>query len=207
MRLQEFQQEFAVRFPASRCIPQNVFDLSRVRVSDFTYGELRVMAWLNPDAFLSIGRFVSISPGVVFILEGNHAIDTISTYPIAVEADDWVLNPANPEHQAISKGPVTVGDDVWIGTNAMIMSGVTIGQGAIIAAASVVTRDVEPYSIVGGNPAKVIRKRFSDAIIARLLASADYSMLTREKLRQFRSTLLMPVTEENMAQILAVFER
>jgi virginiamycin A acetyltransferase len=176
-------------------------------VSDFTYGELRVMAWLNPAAFLSIGRFVSISPGVVFILEGNHAIDSISTYPIAVEADRWVLDRANPEHQAISKGPVTVADDVWIGTNAIIMSGVTVGQGAIIAAASVVTRDVEPYSIAGGNPAKVIRKRFSDPMISRLLASADYSKLSLAKLQQFRRTLLMPLTEENLAEILAVFDQ
>ena len=163
------------------------------------------MAWFNPESFLTIGRFVSIAPGVTFILEGNHSIDRVTTYPVAVEADGWQLDASKTEHHALSKGPITVCDDVWIGTNAMIMSGITIGQGAIVAAGAVVTKDVEPYTIVGGNPAKVLRKRFSDGMIDELLASADYSKLTREKVRRYRDLLSTPLTEENLGSILRIF--
>jgi acetyltransferase-like isoleucine patch superfamily enzyme len=204
--LGEFRRRFAHKFPGTRITPQGIFDLSLVSVQEFSYGDLNVMAFKNPDAFLSIGRFVSIGPGVTFILEGNHPIDRISTYPMAVEADSWVIDAETEGHVAGTKGPILVRDDVWIGTNAIVLSGITIGQGAIVAAGSVVTRDVDPYGIVGGNPARLIRYRFSPAIIDTLLKRADYAKLDISRLREFREELALPLTEKSIEHVLQAFE-
>jgi virginiamycin A acetyltransferase len=204
--LGEFRREFARKFPGTRITPQGIFDLSLVAVQPFSYGDLNVMAFKNPEAFLSIGRFVSIGPGVTFILEGNHPIDHISTYPMAIEADSWAIDPDTEGHVAGTKGPILVRDDVWIGTNTIILSGLTIGQGAVVAAGSVVTRDVEPYGIVGGNPARLIRYRFSPAIVDTLVRRADYAKLDINRLREYRALLAMPLTEESIERVLQAFE-
>lgn len=204
--LRRFRIEFKRRFPNTRIIPMNVFDLKKVEIGTFTYGELHAMMWANPGARLQIGTFVSIAPGVKFILEGNHPYDSISTYPIGVEADDWIIDNTNTTHVALSNGPICVKDDVWIGTNSIIMSGVTINQGAIVAAGSIVTKDVPPYTIVGGNPAKPIKCRFNEAVIEKLLARADYSRITLQKLKKNKILLTMPLEESNLDQILEVFD-
>ena len=95
----------------------------------------------------------------------NHALGGFSTFPFSVFGDEWKDVPLNPEN----KGDTVIGNDVWLGYGVTIMPGVKIGDGAIIATRSTVTKDVEPYSIVGGNPAKLIRKRFSDEVIEGLL--------------------------------------
>ena len=109
-----------------------------------------------------IGSYCSIAEGVKFLLGGEHQINSISTYPFKVKVFGYKL-------EAGTKGSIIIKDDVWIGANAIICSGVTIGQGAIIAAGSVVTKDVEPYAIVGGNPAKVIKYRFDEEIRKKML--------------------------------------
>jgi virginiamycin A acetyltransferase len=117
---------------------------------------------------LVIGRFCSIAAEVKFIMNGgNHPTTWLTTYPLPVFGNGWTLAtpPAWPH-----KGDTTIGNDVWIGYGAVIMPGITVGDGAIIATASVVTKDVPPYAIVGGNPATVLRYRFDDTTIARLLA-------------------------------------
>jgi virginiamycin A acetyltransferase len=117
---------------------------------------------------LFIGKFCMIASGVTFIMNGaNHLTDAISTYPFAIFGNDWSHAMDGKEYP--QKGDIQIGNDVWIGYNATIMAGVTIGDGAIIATNATVTKDVEPYSIVGGNPAKEIKKRFSDDVIAKLL--------------------------------------
>lgn len=115
---------------------------------------------------LYIGDYVCIGAEAVILMGGNntHRVDWFSLYPFA----DRIAQSYVP------KGPTTIGDGAWIGMRAMIMPGLSIGEGAVIAANTVVTRDVEPYSIVGGNPGKQIRKRFSDDSIARLLALRIY---------------------------------
>jgi virginiamycin A acetyltransferase len=117
---------------------------------------------------LIIGKFCSIGPGVTFIMNGaNHRMDG-STYPFNIFGNGWeAYTPALD--QLPFKGDTIVGNDVWIGMEATIMPGVTIGDGAIVAAKSVVTKDVEPYMVVGGNPARKIKQRFSDHIIEELL--------------------------------------
>ena len=117
---------------------------------------------------LIIGKFCMIASDVKFIMNGaNHLTDAISSYPFAVFGNGWEHAMNGKTYP--NKGNITIGNDVWIGYNATIMAGVTIGDGAIIAANATVTKNIEPYTIVGGNPAKEIRKRFSKEIITKLL--------------------------------------
>lgn len=117
---------------------------------------------------LIIGKFCSIAADVRFLMNGgNHQVSTVSSYPFSIFGNGWeVAAPASWPN----KGDTRVGNDVWIGYGATIMPGVTIGDGAVIGSLSVVTSDVPPYAIVGGNPARVIRHRFDDATAQRLLA-------------------------------------
>lgn len=117
---------------------------------------------------LVIGKFCQIASGVRFIMNGsNHAMNGFSTYPFKVFGGEWA---EKDPMKVFSKGDTIIGNDVWIGNSATIMQGIKIGDGAIIGTNSLVTKDVEPYTIVGGNPAQVIRKRFDDETIALLLA-------------------------------------
>ena len=117
---------------------------------------------------LIIGKFCMIASDVKFIMNGaNHLSNAISTYPFAVFGNGWENAMEGKAYP--NKGNIEIGNDVWIGYNATIMAGVKIGDGAIIATNSTVVSDVEPYSIVGGNPAKEIKKRFSPEIVERLL--------------------------------------
>jgi virginiamycin A acetyltransferase len=118
---------------------------------------------------LIIGKFCAIAKGARFIMNGaNHKLSGISTYPFSIFGEGWeTVMPAIMKDLPY-KGDTRVGNDVWIGYEALIMPGVTIGDGAVIASRTVVTADVAPYSIVGGNPGREIRKRFSDTDIKRL---------------------------------------
>lgn len=158
-----FVEEWRKLNQHNETVPQNVFRLDKVSVGKKTYGCLNVTDFSPADTKLIIGNYCSISPGVRFLLGGEHPINSISTYPFKVKCFEH-------KWEAYSKGDITVGDDVWIGTNAIICSGINIGQGAIIAAGAVVTKDVEPYAIVGGNPARVIKYRFAEEYRRKLLA-------------------------------------
>ncbi|MBP0904062.1 CatB-related O-acetyltransferase [Mariniflexile gromovii] len=117
---------------------------------------------------LIIGKFCMIASNVTFIMNGaNHLAKSISSFPFAIFGEDW-KNAMDGKHYP-TKGNTEIGNDVWIGFNATIMPGIKIGDGAIIATNSTVTKDVEPYSIVGGNPAKEIKKRFTKEQIEILL--------------------------------------
>lgn len=117
---------------------------------------------------LIIGKFCAIAKGVQFIMNGaNHQLSSFSTYPFYIFGNGWET--AAPQLGDLPyKGDTVIGNDVWIGYKALIMPGVVVGNGAIISAHAVVTADVPAYTIVGGNPAKVIKKRFSDDVIAKL---------------------------------------
>lgn len=118
---------------------------------------------------LKIGKFCSIACGAKFLFtSGNHALKSLSTYTFPIFFKEWDLDPKNIRDAWDNKGDIVVGNDVWIGYEAVVLSGVTIGDGAIIGTRAVVTKDVPPYTIVGGVPAKPIRKRFDDAVIERL---------------------------------------
>ena len=116
---------------------------------------------------LVIGKFCAIAKGATFIMNGaNHAMDGVSTYPFSIFGSGW--EEGADSHGDESRGDTKVGNDVWIGTGAVIKPGVNIGNGAIIGACSVVASDVPAYSIVAGNPARVVRSRFDEATIVRL---------------------------------------
>lgn len=135
-------------------------------IGEHTYGTPTVLEL--ESAKLMIGRFTSIAPEVVIIL-GDHRTDSVTTYPFKALRRHWhTAEQTQADHT--SKGDVVIGNDVWIGQGVTILSGVTIGDGAVVAARSVVTKDVPAYSIVAGNPARLMRHRFDETTITRLLA-------------------------------------
>lgn len=157
---------------------KNVVTNPQIEVGDYTYYH----SFDDPLGFeknvhyafpfigdkLIIGRFCSIASGATFLLNGgNHLTETVSSYPFAIFGQGW--EHAMPEAWP-HRGDIIIGHDVWIGFEATIMPGVTVGHGAVIAAKSVVASDVPPYAIVAGNPARVIRYRHAEADIERLLA-------------------------------------
>ena len=118
---------------------------------------------------LKIGKFCSIACGAKFLFtSGNHSMKSLSTYTFPIFFDEWGLDVNNIRDAWDNKGDTVIGSDVWIGYEAVIMPGVKIGDGAIVGTRAVVTKDVPPYTIVGGVPAKPIRKRFDDAAIGKL---------------------------------------
>ena len=124
---------------------------------------------INHDC-LVIGRYCSIACGAKFLFNAaNHTQKSLSTYPFPIFFDQWSLDVKDITNAWDKKGDIIVGNDVWIGYDATIMAGVTIGDGAIIAARAVVTKDVPAYTIVGGMPAKPIKRRFTDEVIEQLL--------------------------------------
>lgn len=124
---------------------------------------------INGDT-LRIGKFCSIACGAKFLFaSANHTQTSVSTYPFPIFFEEWDLDIGDVMSAWDHKGDIVIGNDVWIGYEAVVMAGVTIGNGAIIGARAVVTKDVPPYTIVGGVPAREIRRRFSDDVIARLL--------------------------------------
>ena len=169
----------------------NIFNIDNVHVGNYTYGGLNVLTFDN-EKQLKIGHCCSIAPGVVFVLSAEHYLNHISSFPFKVK----VLQ--TEQYEAISKGNIIVEDDVWIGQNAIILSGVRIGQGAVIAAGAVVNKDVEPYTIVGGVPAKTINRRFSENIIEELL-NVDYSKLNKDLIEEHIHELYVKL--ENAEQL------
>lgn len=135
-------------------------------IGEYTYGDPSVLDFgdSNPGK-LKIGSFCSISRNVTILLSGNHRVDWLTTYPFNVVFEEFRNITGHP----FSKGDVIIGNDVWIGMDVVIMSGVTIGDGAVIGARAVVTKDVPPYAMVVGNPAKIVKYRFNDEIIKKLL--------------------------------------
>ncbi|MBL7472033.1 CatB-related O-acetyltransferase [Robertkochia sediminum] len=160
------------------CFLKNVVKNPNIIVGDYTYYD----DFENVENFeknvkyhfdftgdkLIIGKFCMIASDVKFIMNGaNHLTEAISTYPFAIFGNGWENAMEGKSYP--SKGDINIGNDVWIGYNATIMAGVTIGDGAIIATNATVVKDVAPYTVVGGNPAREIKKRFSPEVIERLL--------------------------------------
>lgn len=178
-KLPDPNEVFPSRYQTT-CFIKNVVTAPNITVGDYTYYDDPV----DPTAFekkavlfnwpefgdrLIIGKFCSIAGGTQFVMgPANHRTSSISTYPFNVFGGLW--EERTPPHlaQLPRKGDTVVGNDVWFGRGSVIMPGVKIGDGAIIAAHSVVTKDVEPYSIVGGNPARFIKKRFDEELIQLL---------------------------------------
>lgn len=155
-------------------MPMNNFPISLVDVGKETYGELNIVTF-GDSTKLSIGNYVSISQNVYFFLDSEHYTKHISTFPFKVKMLKSVKS------EAFSKGDIIVSDDVWIGFGSMIMSGVRIGKGAIVAAGSIVTKDVPEFAIVAGIPAQVIKYRFDDTTMKKI-RRIDYTKLSKESI-------------------------
>ncbi|MCQ4921579.1 CatB-related O-acetyltransferase [Tissierella carlieri] len=163
------------------CYIKNVITAPNIFIGDYTYYDDPV----DPTGFeknnilfncpdfgdkLIIGKFCSIACGTQFVMgTANHRINSITTYPFNVFGGAWEENTPPHLSQLPYKGDTIIGNDVWIGRECVIMPGVKVGDGSIIATRSVVTKNIEPYSIVGGNPAHFIKKRFDDEFIELLL--------------------------------------
>lgn len=187
---------------------KNVVTAPNIFVGDYTYYDNAddptafeknnvLFNWPEFGDKLIIGKFCALASGVTFIMgSANHRMSSISTYPFSVFGGAW--EEAVPPHlsQLPFKGDTVVGNDVWIGRESVIMPGVKIGDGAIVAAYSVVTKDVEPYTIVGGNPAKPIRKRF-DEELTELLLKLRWWDFELEQLTEFLPTLC----DENLERV------
>ncbi len=170
-------------------------DLSKITAGRRSYGEISVMGYGREAEALRIGSFVSIAGEVKFMLGGNHPHQGFSTFPFLVKYFGVPL-------ESSTKGPIVVGDDVWIGYDTLVLSGVTIGQGAVIAAGSVVTRDVAPYTIVGGNPARYIKHRYQPEVVEKMLRF-DFAKLSDETILQNRELLYQGLMPDNVDAILA----
>ena len=149
---------------------------------------------------LIIGKFCSIACGTKFLFNcANHTLKSLSTYTFPLFYEEWELEKSNITTAWDNKGDIVIGDDVWIGYEAVIMAGVHIGDGAIIAARAVVTKDVPPYTIVGGTPAKEIRKRFDAEVIEQLLILKWWDWST-DKIHQ----CLPYIAESKLDELLAM---
>ena len=148
---------------------------SVVKVGRFTYGDqlITIRQW-GEGAHLTIGSFCSLATGMKVFLGGNHRTDWVTTYPFGHAFQDH-LGPPVVGHPA-TRGDIVIGNDVWIGEGVTILSGVTIGDGAVVAARAVVSKSIGPYEVWGGNPARLIRRRFSDEIVRELLALRWWDM-------------------------------
>lgn len=168
--------------------------IDNTEVGKATYGVLNV-AMYNSQNKLRIGSFCSIGPEVVFVVNDEHNTNTVSTFPLKVKCLRMQA------YEAESKGGITVCDDVWIGCRATVLDGVTIGQGAVVAAGAVVTKDVPPYAIVGGIPARVIRYRHSSEVI-HILEQIDWSKVDEGFASRHIDQLYKPDTTLEEANIL-----
>lgn len=167
-----------------------------VTVGKYTYyGVINIVYYGEINTKVDIGRFCSIATNLKIFLGGNHNYKCVSCYPLTVKLLDETI-PVAP----LTKGDITIGNDVWIGRDATIMSGVNVGDGAVIGAASVVTKDVPPYGIAVGNPARLVRYRFSEELIEGLLRIRwwDWPL---EKI----VTNIDIISSENVDEFVAVF--
>lgn len=165
---------------------------SRYRIGNYTYGQPKIFDWENGKGQLEIGSYCSIAVGVKIVLGGAHRTDWASSYPFPAffeQADQT-------KDYAPGKGATKIGNDVWIGMDALILPGVTVGDGAVIGAGAVVAKDVPPYAVVAGNPGRVLRYRFEDQVIAELLkirwwerpiqdVQSAFSMLMQSDIKEF----------------------
>lgn len=178
---------------------------SPITVGRYTYGfeNIQVREW-NEGAALFIGAFCSIATNVTIFLGGNHRTDWITTFPFGHIYQKELGQKVIDGHPS-TNGDINIGNDVWIGSNVIIMSGISIGDGAVIATGSVVTKSVRPYEIIGGNPAKHIKFRFSDDLI-QILLTLKWWDLPLEIINEISPLLCSEPTKEAIDNIKLVLE-
>ena len=195
--LSKFSILWSLKNSKNKTYPVNYFNISLVDVGDYSYGPINIYSYSNDNEGLEIGKYCSIAKDVKFILGGNHRYDCIMTYPIRTKFISGKIN------ESYSKGKIILEDDVWIGVGATLLSGVRIGQGSVIAAGAVVTKSFPPFSVIGGNPAKLIKMRFEEKIIRKIekfdlvIGSIDPSKI-KENIKYFD----LPLDDESLEIII-----
>ncbi len=177
---------------------------SRIQIGRFTYGErrLKIRQW-DYAIHLTVGSFCSIADGVTVFLGGNHRNDWITTYPFGLIATDTFDGPS-PDYAPRRPLDVSIGNDVWIGHDALIMPGVTVGDGAVIGAKSVVRRDVPPYAMVMGNPGEVIKLRFAEDVVEALLRLRWWELPVTD-IKAIQAVLCAPPTRDIVEDLIAQY--
>ena len=176
-------------------IKQNI-DISKVKIGKGTYGTINIKTYKNGTSKLRIGNYCSIADETVFLLGGEHNYKKISTYPFKAKYLDC--------NEYETKGDIIVNDDVWIGYGCTILSGVNIGQGAIIGAKTVVAKDIPPYAIYCGN--RIIKYRFNEEIIKELL-KIDFSKIDEKFIKENIESLYKDVNKETLRDIIEKIKR
>lgn len=166
-RLQILSERIKYRLRSLRFYTRDILIGDNYQIGEYTYGRPKVITFAK-DTRLIIGKFCSIAANVKIVLGADHRMDWVSTYPFPALGKIWPEADGVQGHPT-SKGDVVIGNDVWIAEGAVILSGVKIGDGAVIGSQAVVSKDIEPYAVVSGNPARLVKKRFDEDTINKLL--------------------------------------
>lgn len=197
IKLVAFQREWRKSNKHNFTRAGTIFPKSKVSVGNNSYGRLNIVSYFNDNERLEIGHYCSIAGSVRFLMSGEHNYSCFSTYPFHRYVIDGSF-------ESISKGPIILEDDVWIGENCIILSGVKIGQGAVIAAGAIVTNDIPPYAIAGGVPAKVIKYRFNEEVIEKL-KKLDFSKISESTIKDNASILYKEVeTVQQVEELISI---
>ena len=189
IRLLLFRRVWKRRFPGSHIVPRNVFGVDNVGVGRGSYGAVRIVtSSRNPK--VRIGAWCSFAD-ITIVCGNEHPMDRISTYPFKAK----LLRECRGEGVPKGDRGVTICDDVWVGYNAVILDGVTLGRGCVVGAGAVVARDVPPYAVAVGNPARVVKFRFPEEMAARLM-SLDFDRLDEGYARSHVELLYEPLTPD-----------
>lgn len=198
MQLEKHRKKWRARNKHNFTSAESFFEIDNVSVGNFTYGPLNIEHYYKP-ATLRIGNYCLIAKEVKFILGGNHDTNAITTYPFGPK----IYGDYGVEKTSLKwKVDIIVEDDVWIGYDAIILPGVTIGQGSIIGARAIVTKDVPPYSVYVGT--HIIRQRFPEQIIEKLLR-IDFSKIKHHKRDSFMPFWNLEINEENVDKVIEAF--
>jgi len=192
--LYRFRRKWRKLNSHNQTVAKNIFPPKSVKVGKETYGALEVHTWGENEQGLEIGSYVSIANGVKFILGGNHRMNTFSTFPFKAKFSGKKVD-------SLSKGKIAIDDDVWLGLEALVLSGTHIGKGAVIGARTVVSGQIPSYSIVVGNPGKIIKYRFNRDIID-LLEQINFADLSENFIRDNIDLMYKPLTRDTLQLIL-----
>ncbi|HAT55702.1 MAG TPA: antibiotic acetyltransferase [Lactobacillus sp.] len=197
-KLNKFRDQWRAKNPDNTTTIDNyIFDIDKVTVGRGTYGNLKVQSFGVPDERLKIGNYDSIADNVTFVIGGEHDYTRPLSFPYKAF---YVSHHADVK----AKGTTIVEDDCWIGMNVTILSGSKLGQGSVVAAGALVNKDIPPYAIVGGVPAKVLKYRFKPETIEKLL-NIDFAKVTPEFFERYSDVLNAVDVDRDIDKLMTIF--